>query len=86
MSFFRRNRPITTKAELADRGIHPNEYIPDDARFRVIQLQDHSGKEYWIGMHNFEVIKRYNPSDLYAMAVYQLSHVIREQREKGQHA
>ena len=36
------------------------------------------GNEYWLGMHNFYVISRYNPRTKYAMAVYQLSELIRQ--------
>ncbi len=86
LSFFSRQKTLKTHADLAEYGIHPYQPIPEDGHFRVIQLQDRSGKEYWIGLHNFEVIKLYNPSDLYAMAVYQLSDSISDLREKSNHA
>ena len=38
------------------------------------------GNEYWLGMHNFYVISRYNPRTKYAMAVYQLSELIRQRK------
>lgn len=60
--------------ELERYGIMPKRHIPDDnMRAKVIELQSRYNKEYWLGFHNFDVIKRYNPSNSYAMAVYQLS-------------
>lgn len=49
---------------------------------RLIKLQTQYGSEYWLGSHNFNVIKRYNHSDLYAMAVYQLSYYLNLMRER----
>ncbi len=44
----------------------------------LIRLRQKSGNEYWIGLGNFYVITRYNHSNLYAMAVLQLSRKIRQ--------
>lgn len=76
----------TTMADLNNYGIIPTRPIGyDNLKVKVIELQNRYNKEYWIGFHNFGVIKRYNPSDLYAMAVYQLSAYITDLRERVNH-
>lgn len=59
-----------------------NRYLLLDKNKKIITLQGRYRNEYWITFPNFNVIKRYNPSDLYAMAVYQLACYIKELREK----
>ena len=49
--------------------------IDEDLRAALIEL-DGSKPEYWLGFDNFYAITRYNHSNLYAMAVYQLSREI----------
>jgi membrane-bound lytic murein transglycosylase B len=74
--------------ELARFGVVPKNkyaYDNDNLKARVIALESHYNKEYWLGYNNFAVIKRYNASDLYAMAVYQLSNYITASREHLQH-
>lgn len=67
-----------TISELPQFGITPKVKIQhDDLKVKVIELDNIFTKEYWLGFRNFDVIKRYNASDLYAMAVYQLSYHIR---------
>lgn len=67
-------------------GIMPKYPISnDDMRAKVIELQNRYTTEYWLGFHNFDVIKRYNPSDLYAMAVYQLSTYITNLKDQSHH-
>lgn len=70
------------KSQLTKYGIIANGKVPSQQKMRLIEFQGYSGPEYWLGFKNFEVIKRYNPSDLYAMAVYQLSYYITALREK----
>lgn len=74
--------------ELARFGVVPkNKYAYDEENLkaRVIILENHYNKEYWLGYNNFAVIKRYNSSDLYAMAVYQLSNYITASKEHLNH-
>lgn len=71
-------------AELSQFGIVPKTKINPDLKVKVIELQSYYSREYWLGFRNFFVIKRYNASDLYAMAVYQLSTYISALREREQ--
>ncbi|NOS87408.1 MAG: lytic murein transglycosylase [Methylococcaceae bacterium] len=51
----------------------------------VIELSTYQGSEYWRVYPNFKVIKKYNNSNKYAMAVHQLAQAIKQryQREAG---
>ena len=49
----------------------------------LVTLQQRDHPEYWAGFQNFYVITRYNHSELYAMAVYQLAKLIRNEFKKG---
>lgn len=77
------NRSIS-KSELIEAGIVPTDF--SNQAYKVLQFQGFYGNQYWLGFHNFDVIKRYNSSDLYAMAVYQLSYYISVLREKSYNA
>jgi len=67
-----------TFADLSKYGILPKIPVQDETpRVKLIQLDSRYSTEYWLGFRNFDVIKRYNQSDLYAMAVYQLSYYIK---------
>ncbi len=44
----------------------------------AVEFQQSDHLEYWLGLHNFYVITRYNHSAMYAMSVYQLSQAIAE--------
>jgi len=78
-------QPLTIN-ELAAYGVVPKIKIDDkNIKVKVLELDSEYKKEYWLSYHNFDVIKRYNTSDLYAMAVYQLSNYIEALRDRLSH-
>jgi membrane-bound lytic murein transglycosylase B len=75
--FFVRTRkdlkPVRTVAEFAEAGVLAREAIDPEAMATAMKFELQDGYEYWLGLHNFYVITRYNHSAMYAMSVYQLS-------------
>ena len=71
-------QPSIPLAELLAIGLQPmeNGKLDPDTLISLIQLDAGDHNEYWFGLYNFYVITRYNHSNLYAMAVYQLSQEI----------
>jgi len=72
--------PQESLAQLGAAGVVPAagalaDSPPADARVALLEL-DGDGPEYWLGFENFYAITRYNQSNLYAMAVFQLSREI----------
>lgn len=68
-------KPITVN-NLTEYGIVPRMEISGNPTMNLLAFKGYFRDEYWLSFHNFEVIKRYNRSPLYAMAVYQLSEYI----------
>ena len=73
-------KPVHSYKKMRAAGIYPKRKGND--KYTLLQLQAEEGAEYWIGHHNFYVITRYNHSNLYAMAVYQLSQEIQSRKRK----
>ena len=69
-------KPSLTVKQLNEMGYTTEKKLDKNAMVSLTQLQQKDSKEYWFGMHNFYVITRYNHSEMYAMAVYQLSQEI----------
>ncbi len=86
------NQPVAVKAHIPQQPFgflthhQPTLPSPKDQKTKYIELQGYFGREYWLSYPNFEVIKRYNPSNLYAMAVYQLSYHISTLKGKTDNA
>lgn len=68
--------PHMTLAQFRQHGIDPRMKLDLSLKAHLIQLQGHNHPVYWLTFHNFDVIKTYNDSNDYAMALYQLSHKI----------
>ena len=73
-------RPQTELGDMLKKGIKIADDFPINEKAALIELETKDGFEHWVGMDNFYVITRYNHSQLYAMAVYQLSQAIKEKR------
>lgn len=80
----RGSRPHTVLSDMASFGVVAVDASGSDALGALIELDNRNGPEHWIGLQNFYAITRYNHSNLYAMAVFQLGREIeREYRASG---
>lgn len=70
-------KPDTTVARLKAAGVVGLDGLAPGTPAGLIRLSA-PHHEHWAGLDNFYAITRYNHSNLYAMAVYQLSGEIRE--------
>ncbi len=67
-----------TLGELRGMGLLFESDLPDSTPANLIVLEGRAGPEYWIGLHNFYVITRYNHSVMYGLAAYQLGEALAE--------
>jgi|TARA_B110000459_G_scaffold80801_1_gene90833 membrane-bound lytic murein transglycosylase B len=72
-----------TIGELGVLGFSPAQILPTEFKALPVLLKGMNGEEFWLGLHNFYVITRYNHSHLYAMAVHELSQLILERTAKN---
>jgi membrane-bound lytic murein transglycosylase B len=69
----KRLKPEHTVAEFAAIGVVASTPVDPKAMATAMKFELKDSYEYWLGLHNFYVITRYNHSAMYAMCVYQLS-------------
>jgi membrane-bound lytic murein transglycosylase B len=67
---------------LKQNGLTSQFDISEETPVALVKLQQKDRPEYWAGFQNFYVITRYNHSELYAMAVYQLAKLISREYKK----
>ncbi len=81
-------KPKVKIADIGNFGVKTRAILPASAKASLIELEQKAdgeqAKEYWLGMSNFYAITRYNHSNLYAMAVFQLSEEIKTKRKMRQ--
>jgi membrane-bound lytic murein transglycosylase B len=79
-------KPSIKVGQLLARGVRlVNAESPNpQAVASLVKLNAGKNDEYWLGLHNFYVITRYNHSNLYAMAAYQLSQEIKKAKQAAE--
>lgn len=77
-------KPSIKVGQLRAAGIRLAKQPSDKALSTVVHLKGANDSEFWVTLHNFYVITRYNHSNLYAMAVHQLSQEILTKYRAGQ--
>jgi membrane-bound lytic murein transglycosylase B len=76
-------RPVHSAAQIEEKGVTPHRPLRDGENAALMLFLGDGGPEYWLGLDNFYVITRYNRSQNYAMAVWQLSQEILLARRKA---
>lgn len=76
-------KPKTELGDMLKSGVSIDEKHTSALKAALIELELKKGNEHWVAFHNFYVITRYNHSELYAMAAYQLSQEIKRYRFVG---
>jgi membrane-bound lytic murein transglycosylase B len=84
------NNPADAIASVARyfhaNGWHNGEPVANpvsEGQLGNLKLDEETGPAYWTTYHNFQVIKRYNNSALYAMAAYEVSRRIASGATEG---
>jgi len=75
-------QPKIALRDARNMGVSWNGSFPADEKGALIELEQKNGPEHWLALQNFYVITRYNHSQHYAMAVYQLAEEIRKRHVK----
>jgi|GEM_PF-379113 len=73
-------KPSTHLEDLKKAGVHVEPSVSEDHKAMLLQLTTGPEQyEYWLGFNNLYVIMRYNPSVNYAMAVFTLGRLVKDQ-------
>lgn len=82
LAFASPTKPKTSLKIWQSRRIDIVQNTPLQNKAEIIVLADDNAAEYWLTLDNFYILTRYNHSNLYAMAVYQLSEILATRMKK----
>ena len=71
-------KPYVSIDQLKKQGVKIDSSLDGKQLVSLMKFKGKHGDEYWLALKNFYVITRYNHSELYAMAVFQLSEKLKE--------
>ena len=74
-----------TVGELRAKGVQV-EGLDASLKAALYKFEGDQGTEYWVALHDFYVITRYNRSTLYALAAFQLAQAIKAERLTSQNS
>ena len=77
-------KPHTSVRQLRENGVELFTEVENESSAALLEFELRDDVEHWIGLDNFYMITRYNHSQLYAMAVYQLAEAIKAKHLSGQ--
>ncbi len=75
-------KPDLAPSSLNSLGIRSPVKYSKNEKLKLLEYELEDGSEFWLARKNFYVITRYNHSELYAMAVYQLANEIKERKRR----
>jgi membrane-bound lytic murein transglycosylase B len=76
-------KPTIGRGEFEAAGVTPSRPLGDHELGALMMFEGESGPEHWVGLENFYVITRYNRSQNYALAVWQLAQAIADMRRRS---
>ncbi len=77
----RGQKPNVSISKISKSGVTLPPEVSALDKAAILKYKQKNKQDYWLGLHNFYVITRYNHSNLYAMAVYQLAQAINDHDE-----